>query len=97
MQLIDPRQVNVVTLEDPIEVELYGLTQGQVNVRTGFGLCCCIKATTMLESTPPERKAPTGTSATMRAATESDSTVSNRSAMAVTVPSNGCRRASATA
>jgi type II secretory ATPase GspE/PulE/Tfp pilus assembly ATPase PilB-like protein len=36
MQLIDPREVNVVTLEDPIEVELYGLTQGQVNVRTGF-------------------------------------------------------------
>src|ERR1700722_14902140 len=36
MQLIDPHQVNVVTLEDPIEVELYGLTQGQVNVRTGF-------------------------------------------------------------
>lgn len=36
MQLIDPRQVNVVTLEDPIEVEIYGLTQGQVNVRTGF-------------------------------------------------------------
>jgi len=36
MQLIDPTQVNVVTLEDPIEVELYGLTQGQVNVRTGF-------------------------------------------------------------
>src|ERR1700722_10356300 len=36
MQLIDPRQLNVVTLEDPIEVELYGLTQGQVNVRTGF-------------------------------------------------------------
>ena len=36
MQLIDPRQVNVVTLEDPIEVELYGLTQGQVNTRTGF-------------------------------------------------------------
>jgi general secretion pathway protein E/type IV pilus assembly protein PilB len=36
MQLIDPRQVNVVTLEDPIEVELYGLTQGQVNNRTGF-------------------------------------------------------------
>jgi len=36
MQLIDPKQVNVVTLEDPIEVELYGLTQGQVNNRTGF-------------------------------------------------------------
>jgi general secretion pathway protein E/type IV pilus assembly protein PilB len=36
LQLIDPRQVNVVTLEDPIEVEIYGITQGQVNNRTGF-------------------------------------------------------------
>jgi type II secretory ATPase GspE/PulE/Tfp pilus assembly ATPase PilB-like protein len=36
MQLIDPRAVNVCTLEDPIEVELYGLTQGQVHVRAGF-------------------------------------------------------------
>ena len=36
LELIDTREVNVVTLEDPIEVELYGITQGQVNVRTGF-------------------------------------------------------------
>ncbi|MDP9033433.1 MAG: GspE/PulE family protein [Myxococcota bacterium] len=36
MQLIDTRELNVVTLEDPIEVELDGLTQGQVNLRTGF-------------------------------------------------------------
>ena len=36
MQLIDPKAVNVVTLEDPVEVEIYGLTQGQVNVRAGF-------------------------------------------------------------
>jgi general secretion pathway protein E/type IV pilus assembly protein PilB len=36
MQLIDPKAVNVVTLEDPIAVQLYGLTQGQVNVRAGF-------------------------------------------------------------
>ena len=68
-----------------------------MKVRTGVALCCCISATTMLESTPPERKAPTGTSATMRAATESDSTASKRSAMASAVPSNGCRRASSTA
>ena len=27
LQLIDPKEVNVVTLEDPIEVELYGITQ----------------------------------------------------------------------
>jgi general secretion pathway protein E/type IV pilus assembly protein PilB len=44
MQLIDPRQVNVVTLEDPIEVELYGLTQGQVNVRTGFTFATGLRA-----------------------------------------------------
>jgi len=44
MQLIDPRQVNVVTLEDPIEVELYGLTQGQVNVRAGFTFASGLRA-----------------------------------------------------
>jgi general secretion pathway protein E/type IV pilus assembly protein PilB len=44
MQLIDPRQVNVVTLEDPIEVELYGLTQGQVNVRQGFTFATGLRA-----------------------------------------------------
>ncbi|HEY4016589.1 MAG TPA: GspE/PulE family protein [Polyangiaceae bacterium] len=44
MQLIDPRQVNVVTLEDPIEVELPGLTQGQVNVRTGFTFATGLRA-----------------------------------------------------
>ncbi len=44
MQLIDPHQVNVVTLEDPIEVELSGLTQGQVNVRTGFTFATGLRA-----------------------------------------------------
>jgi type II secretory ATPase GspE/PulE/Tfp pilus assembly ATPase PilB-like protein len=44
MQLIDPREVNVVTLEDPIEVELYGLTQGQVNVRAGFTFASGLRA-----------------------------------------------------
>ena len=44
MQLIDPRQVNVVTLEDPIEVELYGLTQGQVHVRAGFTFATGLRA-----------------------------------------------------
>ena len=44
MQLIDPKLVNVVTLEDPIEVELYGLTQGQVNVRTGFTFATGLRA-----------------------------------------------------
>jgi general secretion pathway protein E/type IV pilus assembly protein PilB len=44
MQLVDPTEVNVMTLEDPIEVELYGLTQGQVNVRTGFTFATGLRA-----------------------------------------------------
>jgi general secretion pathway protein E len=44
LQLIDPRDVNVVTLEDPIEVELYGVTQGQVNTRTGFTFAAGLRA-----------------------------------------------------
>jgi general secretion pathway protein E/type IV pilus assembly protein PilB len=44
LQLIDPKAVNVVTLEDPIEVELYGVTQGQVNVRTGFTFASGLRA-----------------------------------------------------
>jgi type II secretory ATPase GspE/PulE/Tfp pilus assembly ATPase PilB-like protein len=44
LQLIDPRDVNVVTLEDPIEVEVYGVTQGQVNVRTGFTFATGLRA-----------------------------------------------------
>jgi general secretion pathway protein E/type IV pilus assembly protein PilB len=36
MQLLDTTKINVVTLEDPIEVELYTITQGQTNPRTGF-------------------------------------------------------------
>ena len=44
MQLIDPREVNVVTLEDPVEVELYGVTQGQVSARTGFTFATGLRA-----------------------------------------------------
>jgi type II secretory ATPase GspE/PulE/Tfp pilus assembly ATPase PilB-like protein len=44
LQLIDPREVNVVTLEDPIEVELYGITQGQVHVRAGFTFATGLRA-----------------------------------------------------
>jgi general secretion pathway protein E len=36
LEIIDTSEVNVVTLEDPIEAELDGITQGQVNTRTGF-------------------------------------------------------------
>ena len=44
LQLIDPSEVNVVTLEDPIEVELYGITQGQVHVRAGFTFATGLRA-----------------------------------------------------
>jgi len=36
LEVIDTKEANVVTLEDPIEAELDGITQGQVNVRAGF-------------------------------------------------------------
>jgi general secretion pathway protein E len=36
LQHLDTTEVNVVTLEDPVEVELSGITQGQTNIRTGF-------------------------------------------------------------
>ena len=42
-----------------------------VNVRTGRGDRACISATTSDESMPPERKAPSGTSAHIRSATAS--------------------------
>jgi general secretion pathway protein E/type IV pilus assembly protein PilB len=44
LQLIDPHGVNVVTLEDPIELELYGVTQGQVNTRSGFTFATGLRA-----------------------------------------------------
>jgi general secretion pathway protein E/type IV pilus assembly protein PilB len=36
LRLIDTRRTNVMTLEDPIEVELPQITQGQTNVKAGF-------------------------------------------------------------
>lgn len=44
LQLIDTSTVNVVTLEDPIEVELAGITQGQTNPRTGFTFATGLRA-----------------------------------------------------
>lgn len=44
LQLIDTTRVNVVTLEDPIEVELYGITQGQANARSGFTFASGLRA-----------------------------------------------------
>lgn len=44
LQLIDTSRMNVVTLEDPIEVELAGITQGQTNSRTGFTFAAGLRA-----------------------------------------------------
>jgi general secretion pathway protein E/type IV pilus assembly protein PilB len=44
LQLLDTGSVNVVTLEDPIEVELSPITQGQTNVRVGFTFAAGLRA-----------------------------------------------------
>jgi general secretion pathway protein E len=44
LQLIDTASVNVVTLEDPIEVELQTITQGQTSQRTGFTFAAGLRA-----------------------------------------------------
>jgi general secretion pathway protein E/type IV pilus assembly protein PilB len=36
LQMVDVRSKNVVTLEDPVEVELAAVTQGQIHPRAGF-------------------------------------------------------------
>lgn len=36
LRLMDTRRTNVVTLEDPIEIEIPQITQGQTNVKAGF-------------------------------------------------------------
>jgi len=44
MALIDTKRVNVVTLEDPIEVEISALTQGQIHPRAGFTFAVGLRA-----------------------------------------------------
>ncbi|MFO0659814.1 MAG: GspE/PulE family protein [Polyangiaceae bacterium] len=44
LQLIDTSKINVVTLEDPIEVELPSITQGQANPRAGFTFALGLRA-----------------------------------------------------
>jgi general secretion pathway protein E len=44
LQLLDTSRVNVVTLEDPIEVELFTITQGQTNARAGFTFAAGLRA-----------------------------------------------------
>lgn len=47
LQEIDSRQLNVVTIEDPIEYQLDGVSQSQVNLKKGFtfasGLRCVLR------------------------------------------------------
>jgi general secretion pathway protein E/type IV pilus assembly protein PilB len=44
LQLLDTSAVNVVTLEDPIEIEVDNITQGQANARTGFTFAAGLRA-----------------------------------------------------
>ncbi|MDB4933934.1 MAG: Type fimbrial assembly, ATPase PilB [Labilithrix sp.] len=44
MRLINTRRTNVMTLEDPIEVELPQITQGQTNVKAGFTFATGLRA-----------------------------------------------------
>ncbi len=44
LRLLDTRRTNVVTLEDPIEVELPQITQGQTNVKAGFTFATGLRA-----------------------------------------------------
>jgi general secretion pathway protein E/type IV pilus assembly protein PilB len=44
LRLLDTRRTNVMTLEDPIEVELPQITQGQTNVKSGFTFATGLRA-----------------------------------------------------
>ena len=44
LRLIDTSKMNVLTLEDPIEVELYSITQGQTNARHGITFAAGLRA-----------------------------------------------------
>lgn len=44
LSLVDSGRGNVVTLEDPVEVELAGITQAQINPRTGFTFASGLRA-----------------------------------------------------
>jgi general secretion pathway protein E len=44
LQVMDTAELSVVTLEDPIEIELPEITQGQTNVRQGFTFSAGLRA-----------------------------------------------------
>jgi len=44
LSLVDTQRSNVITLEDPIEIEVPAITQGQTNVKTGFTFAAGLRA-----------------------------------------------------
>ncbi len=44
LKLVDTRRTNVVTLEDPVEMELPSITQGQINPKAGFSFASGLRA-----------------------------------------------------
>ncbi len=44
LELVDATEMNVVTLEDPVEVEVATITQGQVHARIGFTFAAGLRA-----------------------------------------------------
>ena len=60
-----------------------------VKVLTGRSLWACMSATTAEESIPPDRNAPSGTSASIRILTASRSSASNSSRASAGDPANG--------
>ena len=68
-----------------------------VKVFTGRSLAACISATTVLESSPPDRNAPSGTSDTIAWRTASDSVVSSAASAAAASSSVAASAGSAVA
>ncbi len=59
-------------------------------VRIGCDDCDCINATTVEESIPPDRKAPSGTSAIIWRLTASRNSISSWSTASSGLPAKGC-------
>jgi len=73
----------------PVSSYVGSSAQPMLNVRTGRVLRSAMSPTTMAESSPPEQKAPSGTSATSRRATASPSAVRTRTAASSSVDGRG--------
>ena len=67
-----------------------------VKVLTGPGETACMADTIVVESMPPERKAPTGTSATSRRSTAERSSRSSSSTASCSDPTKGSDEAAST-